>query len=211
MKVFYEGGPSSQEGYLTVDIGEVLDEPIRHHATIFAMSGDDSYTVISFNISKSKVELWWPNGYGAQKLYTLTVSWRPENRDVRTNRIKNVPNIYAESSKSVRIGFRNIELVENNRDDGKTFFFQINGIAIFMKGTNWIPSHILPEKSFDADKVEYLLMAVKQAHMNMIRVWGGGIYETDLFYDLADELGILIWHDMMFACAMYPVFEEFLE
>lgn len=80
-----------------------------------------------------------------------------------------------------------------------------------MKGTNWIPSHILPEKSFDTEKVRFLLGTVRDAHMNMIRVWGGGIYETDYFYDLADEYGILIWQDMMFACAMYPVFEEFLE
>lgn len=82
---------------------------------------------------------------------------------------------------------------------------------MFMKGTNWIPSHILPEKSFNQETVHQLLSSVQDAHMNMIRVWGGGIYETDYFYDLADEFGILIWQDMMFACAMYPAFESFLE
>lgn len=82
---------------------------------------------------------------------------------------------------------------------------------MFMKGTNWIPSHILPEKSFDTVKMRRLLNAVTDAHMNMIRVWGGGIYESDQFYDIADELGILVWQDMMFACAMYPVFDEFKE
>lgn len=79
-----------------------------------------------------------------------------------------------------------------------------------MKGTNWIPAHILPEHSFDRSKVDHLLTAMADAHMNMARVWGGGIYETDYFYDRADELGILIWQDMMFACAMYPVFDDFL-
>lgn len=80
-----------------------------------------------------------------------------------------------------------------------------------MKGTNWIPAHILPEKSFDTEKIRFLMQSVRDSHMNMIRIWGGGIYETDYLYDLADEYGILIWQDMMFACAMYPVFDEFLE
>lgn len=119
--------------------------------------------------------------------------------------------MYSMSNKTVRIGFRTIEIVEEPMDPGKSFYFKVNGIPIFMKGTNWIPSHILPEKNFDAERVEYLLTAVKDTHMNMIRVWGGGIYETDFFYNLADELGILIWQDMMFACAMYPVFDDFLE
>lgn len=96
-------------------------------------------------------------------------------------------------------------------DGGLSFYLRINHVSMFMKGTNWIPSHILPEKSFDVLKVRRLLNAVKDAHMNMIRVWGGGIYESDQFYDIADELGILIWQDMMFACAMYPVFDEFKE
>lgn len=96
-------------------------------------------------------------------------------------------------------------------DGGLSFYLRINHVPMFMKGTNWIPSQILPEKSFDLIKVRRLLYAVKDAHMNMIRVWGGGIYESDQFYDIADELGILIWQDMMFACAMYPVFDEFKE
>lgn len=79
-----------------------------------------------------------------------------------------------------------------------------------MKGTNWIPLHILPEKSANKTQIEYYFKAMKMAHMNMIRVWGGGLYESDDFYNLADEYGILIWQDMMFACAMYPVFDEFL-
>lgn len=83
-------------------------------------------------------------------------------------------------------------------------------MPIFMKGTNWIPSHILPEKSFDQEKVTHLLRSLADANMNMIRVWGGGLYESDMFYELADREGILIWHDMMFACAMYPADDQFL-
>lgn len=210
MKVYMESATSDHEGHLTVTINELLDDPIYHYLDILSSTVDDDvYENISFDIPKSKVQLWWPNGYGDQNLYDLTVTWRPENRDIRTNRVKKIPG--AESSKSVRMGFRTIEIVEDAKDIGKTFFFNVNGIPIFMKGTNWIPSHILPEKSYDAAKVEFLMFSVKRAHMNMIRIWGGGVYESDLLYDLADELGILIWHDMMFACAMYPVFDEFMQ
>lgn len=210
VKVYMEGPVSSQEGYLDVNITELLDEPIRHHYMLSSVDGEEFHKTVSFNISRDKVQLWWPNGYGDQKLYTLTATWRPENRDIRSNRVKEVPDIYSLSSKSVRIGFRTIEIVENARDIGKTFFFKVNGVPMFMKGSNWIPSHILPEKSYDADTVEHLLGSAKRAHMNMLRIWGGGLYESDLLYDLADEYGILLWHDMMYACAMYPVFDEFM-
>lgn len=79
-----------------------------------------------------------------------------------------------------------------------------------MKGSNWIPSHILPERANDAATVNGLLQSAADAHMNMLRVWGGGLYESDEFYSRADQLGILIWQDMMFACAMYPDDESFL-
>lgn len=79
-----------------------------------------------------------------------------------------------------------------------------------MKGTNWIPLNILPERGTNTNQLEHYFDAMKSAHMNMIRVWGGGVYESDQFYNYADEYGILIWQDMMFACAMYPVFDAFL-
>lgn len=80
-----------------------------------------------------------------------------------------------------------------------------------MKGSNWIPSHILPERANNPQTIRRLLLAAREAHMNMLRVWGGGIYESDEFYAIADELGILIWQDMMFACAMYPASANFLK
>lgn len=79
-----------------------------------------------------------------------------------------------------------------------------------MKGSNWIPADVLPERGGDMRRIKHLLTAAKDTHMNMLRVWGGGVYESDYFYDLADEYGILIWQDLMFGCAMYPVFEDFL-
>lgn len=81
---------------------------------------------------------------------------------------------------------------------------------MFMKGSNWIPTDVIPERGGDMRRIKHLLKAAKDAHMNMLRVWGGGVYESDYFYQLADEYGILIWQDLMFACAMYPVFDEFL-
>lgn len=84
-------------------------------------------------------------------------------------------------------------------------------MAIFAKGSNMIPSHILPEHSNNKTLIRKILQSAKDVHMNMIRVWGGGLYESDLLYELADEMGIMIWQDFMFACSMYPVNQEFLK
>ncbi|KAM7362826.1 beta-mannosidase-like [Cochliomyia hominivorax] len=158
-------------------------------------------------IPKEQITLWWPNGFGDQKLYplhfTLKAWWNKANATLRDKII---------SQKSIRIGFRTIELVEEpvNEGNGNTFLFKVNGQEIFMKGSNYIPSHILPELNSDKTRIKHLLQSARDTHQNMIRIWGGGIYESDEFYDMADAMGILIWQDMMFACAMYPATEEFL-
>ena len=82
---------------------------------------------------------------------------------------------------------------------GETFFFEVNGFRTFLKGANLVPIHILPER-VTKQKIEELLTFAKEAHMNVIRVWGGGMYESDYLYARADELGLLIWQDMMFGC-----------
>lgn len=87
----------------------------------------------------------------------------------------------------------------------------MNNVIIFAKGSNWIPANILPEKGYNKKNIHYLLQSVKKANMNMLRVWGGGVYESDYFYEIADKLGILIWQDFMFACALYPVDKNFIE
>ena len=113
-------------------------------------------------------------------------------------------------SRSVSVGFRKVELVMDElRPAGETFYFKINGIAIFMKGSNWIPSNILPELQ-TKEYVTHLLTSAAAANMNMLRVWGGGIYESEWFYSLADSLGIMIWQDLMFAVAMYPTDDVFI-
>lgn len=96
-------------------------------------------------------------------------------------------------------------------NNGLTFYISVNHVPVFMKGSNWIPSHILPERANNPRTIRRLLTDVRDAHMNMLRVWGGGLYESDELYALADEMGILIWQDMMFACAMYPAYPAFLK
>ncbi|XP_058792427.1 beta-mannosidase [Phymastichus coffea] len=152
--------------------------------------------IVLLNIPINKVKLWWPNGYGEPKLYSLQVK---------------VINGIDVVEKKMKIGFRTVELIQDPLEKGLSFYFKVNGISVFAKGSNWIPSSVFPEKLVDKKTVEYLLKSTKDTHMNMLRVWGGGVYESDLFYDLADEYGIMIWQDFMFACNMYPTNESFLD
>ena len=113
------------------------------------------------------------------------------------------------SKKTKKIGLRRIELIRENDSWGESFAFAINGITFFAKGANWIPpSSFAPE--VDAEWRRDLLTSARDANMNMIRIWGGGVYEADDFYDSCDALGLLIWQDFTFACAAYPSDEEFL-
>lgn len=146
----------------------------------------------------NQVKPWYPNGVGEQYLYALTASLTEKQVEV--------------SSKTIQIGFRTIEIVQNrlnSSDEAYSFYFTVNQRPIYAKGSNWIPAHVLPEK-YDKEYVRDLLISTRLANMNMLRVWGGGFYEEDWFYELADQLGILIWHDMMFACYLYPNDPQFL-
>lgn len=205
------GYSRSFEGYLTlnfVDFDEI--PPIVKHLIFSNYDSDVYIEKLTIKIPKNKIRLWWPNGYGEQVLYQLNVTWAGENRNIKTNEVGNIAPEFLNSNKLIKIGFRTIELSEDSILYGNAFYFKINGVPMFMKGTNWIPTDILPERLLNKPKLDYLMAAVKDANMNSIRVWGGGVYESDYFYDLADEYGILIWQDMMFACAMYPVYEDFL-
>ena len=106
-----------------------------------------------------------------------------------------------------QIGLRTIELDRSTDEYGETFRFILNGVPIFAKGANFIPGDSIPTR-FTRDKIEYLLDTALYSNMNMIRIWGGGYYESDDFYDLCDEKGILLWQDFMFACLMYPFYED---
>lgn len=136
-------------------------------------------------------QLWWPAGDGEQMLYPLTVRLDDETQQRR-------------------IGLRTIELVTDNDDIGTTMKFRVNGRDIFCKGANWIPGDALPGRITPQAIVPQLESAVG-AHMNMLRVWGGGNYEKEWFYDACDELGILVWQDFMFGCMHYPSDRAFLK
>ena len=130
------------------------------------------------------VELWWPVGFGEQRLYPLTVST-------------------GHDSLTRHIGFRSITLDTSADEFGSAMTIRVNGRDVFCKGANWIPSDALPSGS-TRERQSQLLNAAVEANMNMIRVWGGGRYESDEFYELCDELGLMVWHDFMFSCALYP-------
>jgi beta-mannosidase len=140
--------------------------------------------------------LWWPNGLGAQPLYTfkaqLLINGKPT--DERTT----------------RTGLRSLELRQQPDESGKSFTFVINGVPVFAKGANWVPADSFPTR-ISRDKYRQLLESARDANMNMLRVWGGGIYEPDDFYELCDELGILVWQDFMFGCSLYPGDQAFLD
>uniref|UniRef100_A0A336MH08 beta-mannosidase n=1 Tax=Culicoides sonorensis TaxID=179676 RepID=A0A336MH08_CULSO len=191
------------------DVTELSALGISFQKTIQVITDENGEynTSLSLKVPKSAVRLWWPNGYGAQVLYYLKVKFE----DVIANDVSNLPKGDWRSEKLVKIGFRTIELIEEEAFNGLSFYFKVNGVPIFMKGSNYIPASIFPEHSQDKNKIKFLLKSAKDANMNMLRVWGGGVYESDDFYSMADEFGILLWHDMMFACAMYPADSNFLK
>ncbi len=151
---------------------------------------------LSFIIRIPNPKLWWPNGYGKQKLYDIPISISDE--------------IGIIDSQKKKIGLRKIELISEQDSIGESFYFKVNNKPIFMKGANYIPQDNLQNRVTEKH-YRNLLQDVVDANMNMLRVWGGGIYEEDIFYDLCDSLGILVWQDFMFACAMYPSDSMFLE
>jgi len=143
-------------------------------------------------------ELWWPNGYGDQKLYTIKVELL-------------IDDIVIDVKESTT-GLRNVLLVQNPDPDGKGsgFYFEVNGKPVFAKGANYIPNDIFLDR-VSPERYEFVVKSAAEANMNMLRVWGGGIYENDIFYDLCDRYGIMVWQDFMFACTMYPGKDAFLE
>ncbi len=136
-------------------------------------------------------ERWWPRGHGAQPLYTLELT-------------------LGEAKWQGRIGIRTAELDTSPDEIGAAFTLKINGKPIFCKGANWIPDDCFPSRITKERLRERLTQAV-EANMNMLRVWGGGVYESRDFYDLCDELGLMVWQDFPFACAAYPEEAPFAE
>ena len=140
-------------------------------------------------------QLWWPNGLGEAHLY-----------DIR-GELGIGEQITAQDT---RIGIRTVELMREQDEKGTSFYFRVNGHPVFMKGANSIPNDVFLPRVTE-ENYRKMIETAKNSNMNMLRVWGGGVYEHDLFYELCDENGILVWQDFMFACAMFPGDEAFLE
>ncbi|PKI91069.1 beta-mannosidase [Actinomycetales bacterium SN12] len=134
-------------------------------------------------------ELWWPAGYGAQPLYALDVTLVAEEAEI--------------AAASRRVGFRSVRWETEPDADGTPFTLSVNDQRVYVKGVNWIPDDALTSR-IDRARLERRMHQALDANLNLIRVWGGGIYESEDFYDLCDELGLLSWQDFLFACAAYP-------
>lgn len=152
--------------------------------------------LVSVPISIDQPKLWWSRGLGEQHFYHFTVSLSDHDRIV--------------AEKTIRTGIRSIKVVREKDQRGKSFYIELNGVPVFAKGANHIPNDsFVTEVTYERYKHE--ILSAVEANMNMLRVWGGGIYEQDDFYDLCDEHGILVWQDFMFACSMYPGDASFLD
>lgn len=134
--------------------------------------------------------LWWPNGYGEQHLYTVTAELFEDDKVLH--------------SVSQRLGLRTLRLEQEKDEWGKSFQFNVNGVAIFAKGANYIPEDVYLNR-VTHEKTQKLIQSCVDAHFNCLRVWGGGIYPSDDFFDVCDEAGIIVWQDLMFACAIYDI------
>jgi beta-mannosidase len=151
---------------------------------------------VSFPIRIQTPQLWWCNGQGASNLYAFEIEVLKNGKVLQ----------YADEL----IGLRDIRLITQRDSIGESFYFQLNGLPVFAKGANYIPMRYFPGEATYDDYFK-LIMQCKEANINMLRVWGGGVYEDEVFYDLCDQYGILVWHDFMFACSMYPGDEAFLK
>lgn len=148
-----------------------------------------------FNIANPK--LWWPNEMGEQNLTTFEIGVVDKKGNALVNHIE------------ITTGIRKVELIQEPDSIGTSMFFRINGKDVFAKGANYIPEEMM-ESWYSKEKTIKLLTECKNSHFNMLRVWGGGIYPPDFFFDACDSLGIMVWEDFMYAGSTYPYSDEFL-
>ncbi len=144
----------------------------------------------------ARPSLWWPSGLGRHPLYSFRARLFIDGKPV--------------DEVTTRTGLRSVELRQERDQAGKSFMFVINGVPVFAKGANWIPADSFTTRISKA-KYRHMLESARDANMNMLRVWGGGIYEPNDFYELCDEMGILVWQDFMFGCSLYPGDQAFLD
>ncbi|KAJ3841473.1 glycoside hydrolase family 2 protein [Lentinula raphanica] len=198
---------------MTVEMTFSTNIPGKTSLTLRAPSGaivasdnniptNEGQTRATFSFATGELMLWYPVGYGEQPIYTVESDLFDENGAILDSRTQ-------------KIGFRRTRIVQEKLlgESGLSFYFEINNIPIFAGGSNWIPSDSFVRSSdcrMTPDRYRDWLQLLVNGNQNMIRVWGGGIYEADVFYDICDELGIVVWQDFMFGCGQYPAYDSFL-
>ncbi len=181
----------------TVD-GELIAEIRRDGKPFqsfpFQQGKGNQHKIFSFDMENP--QLWWPNEMGEQKQYDFEIVLKSSDK--------------ALDYKKIRTGIKTVQMVQEPDDKGFSFYFKVNGVPMYAKGANYVPEEMIETWIRPENTVELLQMA-KDAHFNMLRVWGGGIYPADDFFNICDSLGILVWEDFMYAGTMYPYDEAFLE
>lgn len=168
------------------------DKPLQ---TKLCKTNADGVAAVDFVIENPK--LWWPNDYGDQPLYIVRTTLLDEDGT-------NLESI------TRRIGLRTLTISQEKDEWGNEFAFCVNGVKIFTRGGNYIPDDCLYTRITEK-KLDYILESCRRAHFNCVRVWGGGYYPSDAFYDLCDEKGLIVWQDLMYACNVYDVTDAFAE
>lgn len=153
--------------------------------------------IVEFEYQLLSPQLWWPNGFGEQFMYDDIVKFQT------------IGNQYI-SDLDLKYGVKSSELIQEQDEWGVSYYFKINGKRVFCKGGNYIPQDIFLDQVSD-DDIRKMVLNMKDANFNMVRVWGGGIYQKESFYEACNEAGIMVWQDLMFACAMYPGDSNFLK
>jgi beta-mannosidase len=184
------------DGKVRLELRPTTTRPqVEQYRVTLKLNGEVVVEGSELDFEVPDAQLWWPNGLGAQPLYELNVELLHDEKVLDTWKR--------------RIGLRTIELQTNADEWGESFQFAVNGVPFFAKGSNMVPV-IAPITETTRERIDDILESAKAAHMNMIRSWGGNIYESDDLYDLCDEKGLLVWQDLMFACGTYRGDEKFL-
>jgi beta-mannosidase len=186
-----------ERGTIDIVVNTAGTKPLRARVRLTGPDGavvaDSEHQIISdhqqLTLDCGVVRRWWPHTHGEQPLYRLDVALAHGDHDI--------------DSWNRRLGFRTVELDTTADATGAAFTFVVNGSPVFARGVNWIPDDPFPSR-VTPERYRRRLAQAKAANVDMIRVWGGGIYEDDAFYEACDELGLMVWQDFLFACAAYP-------
>lgn len=190
-------GKATMQFHFTLQSDSTYNEPFEaemmgHSFPITLKKGQNQ---VDFYHEIVDAKLWYPNGHGDQPIYAASLNLMNAQKE----------KVY---TTNIQFAVRTLELVNEKDSIGTSFYFKVNGKPIFMKGANYIPQDLFLPRVTNS-QTETLLELVQQSGMNMVRVWGGGIYESDFFYDQCDQKGILVWQDFMFANSMYPATPDF--